>query len=61
MPETLVGDAVWQELLIDEVAFVGMSIFIVFAVAKLGHELGWCVAQMQWHRKVACGAHKLES
>lgn len=60
MPKTLVSCAIRQELLLNEVTFVGMSIFVVLAVPQLSHKLGWCIAQMEWDREVARLLHVLK-
>ena len=56
----MVFQVVGQELLADKVAGIVVGIFIVVAVAKLFHQLGGGVAQVQGDGQVACLPHQGE-
>ena len=43
-----------QKILVHEIAFVVVRVLVVGAVAHLFHQFGGGVAQMQWHRQIAC-------
>ena len=53
MPEPHALSIVWQELLLHEVALIGMGILVILPIAQLRHEFGGRIAQMQRHRQVA--------
>ena len=53
MPDAAALHLVRQELLLHEIALIGMCILIILAIAQLFHQLGGCVAQMQGNRQIA--------
>ena len=59
MPQPFVGKGIGQILLRYEVAGVIMGVFISIMIAKVFHQLGWCIAQMQRHWLVAGAPYKL--
>lgn len=61
MPEYFSFSGIRQELLPYEMAGIIMGIFIVFTVVELFHQAGRRIAQMKWHRKIACLPDKVKS
>jgi len=60
MPDAAALHLVRQELLLHEIALIGMCILIILAIAQLFHQLGGCVAQMQGNRQVARLPHQFQ-
>ena len=60
MPDAAVLHLVRQELLLHEIALIGMCILVILAIAQLFHQLGGCVAQMQGNRQIARLPHQLD-
>lgn len=52
MPEAALPDAVGKELLLYEIPFIVMGIFVSFAISQLFHQLGGSIPEMQRNRQI---------
>ena len=60
MPDALGSQSVGHILLLHEVARIVVSIAIAVVIAKVSHEFGGGIAQMQRHGLVAGVPHQLQ-